>query len=647
MIHPDRERDRPFDDNLRAARKHLLRHADWVQREWRSVSSDSSSADRGAQIQADRLIAEGNRLEDHGDALRALALYRDAIEAAPAYARGYMNAGNALRRLERYDEAVIAQRRAVECAPESPRGRFNLAVALRDVGDPCGAERELRIALDLQPDLLEALLMLADLLDAYQSFAESEAIYRRAVSVAPEHAGAWLNFGMSRLEARQTDVAIEYFARAKALDPGLRDAASFPLFALNFRTDLDPDQIAAEHRRIGAAIQRAAGPSLRSWDNRPEPYRVLRVGYVSADFRHHPVALFLRPVLQNHDPRNVETVCYSNTIEPGDCADEFRKICALWKDVSAIDDDQLVAQIRADGIDVLVDLSGHTNGNRLTAFARHPAPVQVSWLGYLNTTGIPAIDYHLCDRHTDPEGETEHLYTEQLARMPNSQWCYEPWREIAGLGVLQAHVRSSIVFGSFNQYRKISDPCLALWCAILASVPEARLLVMDVRDSAIRRRLLDRISSRGVDPARVEVRGRVSISDYFGALASVDVALDTFPYNGATTTLDALFMGVPVVALRSPRPISRSCYSILKTLEADELIAHDEREYVALNTSLARDPLWRSQLRGSLRPRLLASPLMDAKAFVAALEAQYRTMWETWCTRQNGAPISAVPEARS
>ena len=227
--------------------------------------------------------------------------------------------------------------------------------------------------------------------------------------------------------------------------------------------------------------------------------------------------------------------------------------------------------------------------------------------------------------------------------MPHSQWCYAPWIGHESLPVPQPEKRASVVFGSFNQYVKISDECLALWCKLLSRVPESSLLVMDVRQPETRTTLLERIERNGIDPARVATRGRQSIAEYFAATGSVDIALDTFPYNGATTTLDTLWMGTPIVALHGDRAIARGCYSILKTLGADELIAHNPDEYVDINVRLARDADWRTRLRHTLRPRLVVSPLMDAKQFVADLEARYRQLWRAWCA--SGTSTQSPPSA--
>ena len=591
---------------------------------------------------ADRLISAGHMLEDYSEFEAALEQYRQSVAAAPSYPRAHMNVGNALCKLDRRDEAIAAQRQALVCDPAYAPAHFNLGSLLHDVGDSDGAEIELAEALRLQPDMFQAAIVLADIFESQERLEEAEAAFLRAREIAPEHAGTMMNYGTFCFRQDRFDEAMSLFERAKAVAPGFTDAESSLLFSLNFRTDVRPDFIAQEHRRVGALIADTAGPRFTNWSNTRIPDRRLRVGYLSGDFLNHPVALFLRPVLEKHDLDTFETFCFSNHAYPNPIADALREKADHWRDISALDDNQVSEQVRRDEIDILVDLSGHTRRNRLAVFARHPAPIQVTWLGYLNSTGLLAMDYRISDPRTDPEGETECFHTEHLVRMPHSQWCYAPWYHAEPVPDPHVTRPDALVFGSFNQYRKISDACLALWCRILTELPEAELLVLDVKNAAIQKHLLDRVERNGVDPGRVRVRGREIILEYFSTIGNVDVALDTFPYNGATTTLDTLWMGVPIVGLRGDRGISRGTYSILRSLGEDDLIANDLDAYIALNVRIARDRDWRVSLRDTLRPRLAASPLMDAVTFTEDLEERFRRMWHAWCSRLPDPPPSGI-----
>jgi predicted O-linked N-acetylglucosamine transferase (SPINDLY family) len=517
---------------------------------------------------ADQAISRGHAVEDQGRFAIALDCYRESVAVAPSYPRAHLNVGNALRLLRRYPEAVVAFQEALKHDPGYAHAHFNLGTLLAELGDREGAKAALHEALRLQPDLVGKVL----------------------------------------------------------------DAESYLLFSSTYRDIVDPRSAASEHFRVGAAITSAAGMPFAEWPNSPDSDRRLRVAYVSGDFGFHPVTLFLRPVLERHDPGRFDVFCYSNADPRGDpITATLRSLVGGWREIFAEDDRCVAERIRSDGIDILVDLSGHTEKNRLGVFARHPAPVQATWLGYLNTSGLPAMDYRICDGNTDPPGATEDLHTERLFRLPHAQWCYSPWVEVPLVTQPHAGSPDSVVFGSFNQFLKISDACLDLWAEVLDRIPEARIEILDVREQHMRESMLDRLGQRGVASDRVTLRGREGIVDYYTAIAKTDIALDTFPHNGGTTTLDALWMGVPMVALEGARGISRSSYSILKSLQMPDLIATAPESYVAINTRLARDADWRKQLRSTLRGRLARSPLMDAAAFVAALEDGYRRMWHDWC----------------
>jgi predicted O-linked N-acetylglucosamine transferase (SPINDLY family) len=588
--------------------------------------------------EADRILEAAHPLEDAGEVDAALLRYREAVDLAPDYARAHMNVGNALRKLERWDDALAAYRKATQCEPDSPRARFNLGSLLFELDRFSEAEGELLEALRLDPQLSDAAVVLADIYETTERGEQAEAQFERARALRPDHVGTLINYARFSVAQGRLERATELFLHAKAIDPLLSAAESHLLWALNFVRQLDPLSIAERHREIGHRIARAAGPPFRQWQNVPARDRKLRVGYLSGDFCAHPVPMFLRPVLQHHDPSNVETFLYSNYRHDNVIARDLRETSGHWRNVTDLTDQELANQLRSDEIDILVELSGHTNRNRMSMLALHPAPVQITWLGYLNTTGLAAMDYRICDAHTDPPGFSEHLHTERLIRMPNSQWCYLPWVEVPPVDVPHPDQPDALVFGSFNQFSKISDACLELWSRLLTAVPKASLLILDVRDKEVRKMLLRRLDRYRIDPARVSLRGRESVPDYFSAIGNVDIALDTIPYNGGTTTLDTLWMGVPVVALYGDRGIARGSYSILKSLGAEELIASDEEAFVEINCRLAASSEWRNRLRATLRDRMRTSPLMNAPQFTADLESAYRTVWVEWCEKVNKSP---------
>ena len=577
-------------------------------------------------------------LEDAGDNSMALERYREAAAIAPGYARAFMNVGNALRALNRLDEAISATREAVRCEPASPRPRFNLGSVLAAAGDNPGAEAQLREVLRLDPNLVDARVALADILEARGRVSEAQAELQTVLAEHPNFSGAAVNLAQLLVRHGRLDEAERWMLRTIETAPAVADQAIGGLLNWLNTANIDRTTGYRTHLWVARSIERAAGPQFEAWQNDLDPDRPLRIGYISGDFRNHPVAIFMRLVLAQHNAARFAAHCYSTFGEPNPIARTLRQLADHWHDVSQMDDQSLCETIRADAIDVLVDLSGHTAHNRLRVLAKRPAPVQATWLGYLNTTGLSAIGYRICDRYTDPPGASEEFHSERLFRMPDSQWCYAPWYEIPLDESLRRARGDGVLFGSFNQYWKITDVSLDLWCKVLHALPDSRLMIMDVSDASRRRALREKLAARGIGEERAALRKRDDVFAYFRSIASVDIALDTFPYNGATTTLDTLWMGTPIVGLTGDRGVARGTFSILKSLGAEELIANDADSYVELNVRLANDAAWRNRLHSSLRPRMAASPLTDAPRFVSALENGYRTMWREWCATSPSKP---------
>jgi len=599
------------------------------------------AGDRATEA-ADGRLRDGHALEDAGDVAGALQCYREAAALCPSYPRVHLNIGNALRRQGQRDDAAAAFAKALQLAPGYAQAHFNLGSLLAASGDVEGAEREFRAALALDPAMIDAPIALADAYESAGRYADAQRELERALAIDPEHAGATFNLGMIHLHERRFEAAIATVLRAKAIDPDLDNVESVMLFSLNMRSDLDADAVAHAHRIVGAEMTRAAGAPFARWDNAVDPEKRLRIGYVSGDFGFHPVGLFVDPIIAQHDRTRFDVYCYSSATTLQSMGPRMRDSPLTWREVAALDDDALVEVVRADGIDILVDLSGHTNKNRLFAFARHPAPVQATWLGYLNTTGLAAMDYRICDWHTDPDERSQSRHTERLYRLPHSQWCYRPWGDVAPVPRAHPDRPDAIVFGSFNQYPKLSDACIDLWSQVLARVPRSEIVVFDLRIDDMRQRVRDRFARNGVDPARITTRGRENLAGFYAAVGNTDIALDTFPYNGATTTLDVLWMGVPLVALAGERSIARGGVSILRSLGLEELVASTAEEYIELNVRLAGDRAWRAALRAVLRQRMLASPLMDLPGFVEDLESCFREMWRRWCDEQRQCSLPAL-----
>jgi len=629
------------------------------------VPPSAPPPDVPANDRADRLISDGNHAENLGDPRRACELYREAVDCAPGYAASHLNLGIGLTALGDAVGAAKSFRAALAIDPGNAYANYNLANLLYGQRELPEAERLLRLALERKPEFPEAHVALSNVLDSRGDLAAAAASLEAALKLRPDWAGALCNYGIVLKKLRRPAEAEAALRRALAVDPactlasrslgGLlhsegriedaletyrkgreRDPSSFELeslelFALNFHENISHDALFARHRAFGERLEKAHPRRFPPFRNSRDPRRRLRIGYVSGDFYYHPVLIFLTPVLERRDRSAFEVYCYST----GERADELtRKMPGqvdVWREAGSKSEAELADAINRDEIDVLVDLSGHSGRPSLGAFARQPAPVQVTWLGYLNTTGTTRIQYRLCDACTDPPGAADRLHTETLVRLPNSQWCYRPFLSVDFSGTPPFARSGFVTFGSFNDVSKISPTVRKLWAQILAQSPLSRLVIVGASEGHARDGLIRDFSALGVDPARVEVLPRLNLDEYFGRFNAVDIALDTMPYSGGTTTCDALWMGVPVITLPGSRSASRSSASILSTAGLPEWIASSPEAYVELAVRSARDPRGLTELRGSLRNRLLQSPLMDEPGFARDLEDAYRRMWQEWC----------------
>jgi predicted O-linked N-acetylglucosamine transferase (SPINDLY family) len=357
----------------------------------------------------------------------------------------------------------------------------------------------------------------------------------------------------------------------------------------------------------------------------------LRIGYVSADFRHHPVGRFLLPLFQNHDHRNFEIVCYADVARPDSLTEQLRQQADSWHDVRGFSDERLAVQIRQDRVDILIDLGAHMSRNRLLAFARKPAPVQVTYLAYCSTTGMKAIDYRLSDSQLDPDKDCDAHYSERTIRLPRTYWCYQPPAdapEVADASPMDGS--GCVTFGCFNNFAKVSPPTIAAWARIMRAVANSRLII-HAHEGSHRQPVRDLLAANGVEPSRVGFQGLVPTREYLAQYSTIDIALDPFPYNGGTTTCDALWMGVPVVTLAGNTAVARAGKTLLLNVGLAELVAGSRDEYVDIAAKLAADAKRLRALRTTMRDRMSHSPLMDSAQFAAGVENAYRTIWRRWC----------------
>ena len=470
---------------------------------------------------------------------------------------------------------------------------------------------------------------------------------RKQLSAAVEQYEALLELGVDDASLRndlanclsllgRAAEALPHYARVAELvaEP---HAASSVLGVLNYDPHATPDEIVQAHRAWGTqAVEHAAGTALPP--RTPSRGRV-RVGYVSPDFNRHPVTYLFAPTLEHHDRSRFEIFCYDNLGRADAVTERLRRASEHWADVSALDDASFGAAVRRDGVDILVDLAGHTTHSRVRAFAMKPAPIQVSWLGYFNTTGLPTMDYFVSDAHSSPPGH-ERLFVEALVRLPHTRFCYEPPAFAPGVAALPALKTGCVTFGCFNNLSKVSDRVMALWSRVLDAVPGSRLKIVAVglHDAQNAEHVRGRFAAHGVRGDRLELGRFLPHDELLTAYSGIDVALDPFPFAGGLTSLEALWMGVPVVTLETAMLAGRQTLCFLRNVGLDHLVATDEDAYVAAAASHARDVEGLAALRAGLRERKRASPLMDAAGFTRELEAAYeRLVWspglELWTSR--------------
>ena len=546
---------------------------------------------------ADRLVDAGNAEETRGNLDAALARYVEATVVAPDHARAWLNLGIALALKSEPGKAIEVYDRALTLEPDNAPAHYNRGLALSNVANANLAESSLLAAVKFRPIFPDAYVALAHVLELQGRNAEAIDALTAALRQAPEHPGYLLNLGLLQQKSGRLDEAeatlrtacekhTSFGAARHALasvlrdkgkpaeacellesilenDPAYVEAQSTLLLTLLFRDDLPAQAIFEKQKVVGAAIQCRVPDPFTTYANLRSTSRKLRVGYASGDYGRHAVAFFALPVIEGHDRQSFEVICYSNTAMQDDVTERFRHAADRWRDIRGADQATATELMRADAIDILVDLSGHTARNRLDVLARKPAPVQVTWLGYLGSTGLKTIDYRLCDGRTDPPGTSGQLHTEVLAPLPESQWCYRPYLSPEPAPSPPVTRNGFATLGSFNQFAKLSPTVRRLWSKILVGLPDSRLLVVGVPEGQARDALLADFASEGVMRNRIDVVGRVPMQEYYKLMSQVDIALDTTPYSGATTTCDALWMSVPVIALAGGHSVARSGVSLL------------------------------------------------------------------------------------
>jgi len=561
-------------------------------------------------------------------------LLRAAVAGRPEMAEAWCELGTVCQRIGSLDEAIHCYHRAVSLQPSFLVAHYNLGAALRLADRLPEAIAAFQEALRQQPDFVEALVGLANCQNMVVRPDEAVAAATRALQLQPTNVLAAMYLAGGLQMQADLPAAIATFRRVIELEPTSAIQHSNLVYALNFCSAQDPVALFAEHKAWAARHAEPLTALAPPHANNRDPHRRLRVGYVSAHFRHHAVSFFAEPMIAAHNGEAFEVYLYSDVRAPDEVTARMRARATAWRETVGLTDEQVAQQVRDDQIDILVDLAGHIGGNRLPVFARKPAPVQVTYLGYQNTTGMTAMDYRLTDSHADPPGTTDAYYTEKLIRLPGSFFCFQPPDPAPAVNPLPAHAKGFVTFASLNHIPKLTDEAFATWLEILARVPDSRLLVLAYAPGKLQDRVQQLAAGAGLDPARVVVVNKRPRYDYLAMHHEIDIALDSFPFNGHTTVCDALWMGVPSVMMEGASYASRFGGSTLVSLGLEELIARDRPQYVQIATELAADWPRLIAYRNSLRARMAASPLVDAAGFTRGVEAAYRQMWSTWCAAQ-------------
>lgn len=586
----------------------------------------------------------GTVLARKGSAESAESAYRAALALDPDYPEPNNNLGVILIARGHWGEAESLLRRSVAARIDFYEGHVNFADVLQKTGKLHEALYHARRAAALRPDSAVAHERIASILNSMGRMAEAVQVLRDHAELAGDYGPFWTTMGVSlQCLGRYAEADVAH-AKAVALAPDAFLPRMNHLYFSNYLSASAAD-LWRRHSDFGNWLRAQIGQANADFaaiDRNPE--RRLRIGFVSGDFRRHSVAYFLPAPLHALDRRQFQLYAYSVSHYRDEVTEYLRSLFGTWRDAQEMSHAELYQQIRDDRIDILIDLSGHTNDNRLMVFARRPAPVQVSYLGYPNTTGLDVMDYRITDAVADPEGEGDEFHSERLWRLPRCFLSYEAPEHAPEVGVRPGN---ELVFGSFNTRAKYSPECIELWARVLHRVPNSRLLLKSIvgnADSAGREELLARFAEHGVAPERIELLARIDDkSGHLGAYSRIDIALDTLPYNGTTTTCEAMWMGVPVVSLKGQRHAARVGASLLQAVGLSELIADSPDAYVEIAARLANDASYRGNLSRGMRERMRTSELCDGPAMAKALGNALREMWQRYCDSYPGESIPPLP----
>ncbi|KAF5804375.1 putative protein O-GlcNAc transferase [Helianthus annuus] len=578
----------------------------------------------------------GTKVKLEGDINQGVAYYKKALYYNWHYADAMYNLGVAYGEMLKFEMAIVFYELAFHFNPRCAEACNNLGVIYKDRDNLDKAVECYQLALSIKPNFSQSLNNLGVVYTVQGKMDAAASMIEKAIVANTTYAEAYNNLGVLYRDAGSISLAVEAYEQCLKIDPDSRNAGQNRLLAMNYINEGTDDKLFEAHRDWGLRFMRLF-PQYTSWDNSKDPERPLVIGYVSPDYFTHSVSYFIEAPLIYHDYVNYKVVVYSAVVKADAKTNKFRdrvlKGGGVWRDIYGIDEKKVAAMVREDKVDILVELTGHTANNKLGMMACRPAPLQVTWIGYPNTTGLPTIDYRITDALADPR-DTKQKHVEDLVRLPDCFLCYTPSPEAGPASPAPALSNGFITFGSFNNLAKITPKVLQVWAKILCAVPNSRLIVKckPFCCDSVRQKFLSTLEQLGLEPLRVDLLPLILLNhDHMQAYSLMDISLDTFPYAGTTTTCESLYMGVPCVTMGGSVHAHNVGVSLLTAVGLKHLIAKTEDEYIRLAIQLASDMTALSNLRVDLRNLMLKSPLCNGSRFITGLESAYRDMWRGYC----------------
>lgn len=579
----------------------------------------------------------GNVWQKLGRMNDAENIYRRWLRKFPDDNQLLTNLGECLRAQCKWEEAIVVLSNSLKQSPDNVEARINLARCLRHRNKFPEAQHQLSELIRIRPECAKAYHYLGQsFLDEGNIGLASENV-QQALRLDPEDVFAKSTMGEIYLETGQFLKAEESFKQVIDVDPSLSVTHSFYLYLLSRNPSIGAQELFDEHQRWGDL--HGNFNIENDFLNDRDPSRCLKIGYVSPDFRKHAVAYFITPILECHDSSNVEVFGYAESNVEDETTEKIRSLCDFWRTTNGLSDDQLASLIRTDQIDILIDLAGHTARNRLTMFARRPAPVQVTWIGYPNTTGLKCMDYRLTCEIQDPPDEPSY-HTEELVRFPSLSFRFTTPKDAPEIGSLPAASNGVVTFGSLHRPFKISEVAVNYWAGVLQRCANSKLILFNTHyTEESSSKVISRLSCLGIEPSRIEIRNSSGEQSYLRTYDEIDIGLDVTPWAGATTTMEALWMGVPVIAINGDRRSARSTAAIVNAVGVPELIANNQQQYAEIAFMLANDLPKLKQLRANLR-RQVQLTVLDSNSFTRDLESEFRKMWLRWCSANCPGEVS-------